>query len=136
MKNNDLTMKIIRIKEEYIQLCKLYELIALREEISKHEYLKKVISYSINYLNENGFNFIIEIYKPRRKPKGFFLSEDIIKDFDEQFNYFKSIYYKRFERRLYECEYMELLLYIYAINNLEEKDLQTTNIKNWGIRKG
>lgn len=121
--DDNLVQKSIRIRGDYFKFFKYFEYMAEKNNIDKNLFLSNVISYSLNHLTENGFNYIIKPYKPRRIPKGLVLLPEVFELLDTSFNYYSNIYRKKHKKRLYVCEYVELLIYIYVREFYKDGDL-------------
>lgn len=126
--------RIVRIRPDYIRLCSFLEFISDKKGIDKPQFFNEVFLYSLNSITDKGFNYNIEEYKPRRKPKGFLMEQDTSDTIDTTYDFYSKIFQKKYNRILYIADFVELLLYIYAINNLTESELQALDLE-WGIEK-
>lgn len=126
------SQRIFRIKEEYITFCEYLDFHAKKHNIDRNMFYDNLFKYSLDHIIKFGFNYSIDEYLPRRRPKGFPLLEETSLEFSKTFKFYKDIFFKKFNRSLLVCEYVELLIYIYANNKLEQKEKDINNIE-WGI---
>lgn len=126
--------KIIRLREDYIEVCTFLEYYAQKNKIEKHVFYNNLFKYSLDYLINNGFSYVIEDYESLRKGKGFFLKEDTINYFYETYMFASKYFLKKFRKKLLLAEFTELLIYIYCVNKLSNKEINMLDI-DWGIEK-
>jgi hypothetical protein len=126
--------KIIRIKKDYIKLCEYLDFLASKKGIDYRLFISQAFDFSMNYLVEQGFCYEIDYYKNRRHPKGFSITPATSDNFDNNLSFYSDMFYRKFKRKLFVSEFTELLLYIYAINNIKESELKEIDV-SWGIEK-
>lgn len=132
---NDWIQKIVRVRNDYINLSAYLEFFAKKNNIERHIFFNDVFKYSLSVLKEKGMIYDIDEYKPRRIPKGFLIEKNVNDDFLSMHKELKKQFNYKYARKLYVCELVELILYIYAIDNLSYSDLASVNIVDWGIKK-
>lgn len=134
--NNNIAykQKLVRIKEDYSTFCDFLDFRAKEHKIDRNKFYDDMFNFSLDHIIKNGFKYYIEEYKPLRIPKGFPISTNTSIYFSRDFEFYKNIFYKKYNRKLLVCEFVELLIYIYTFNNLDQ-DKKFINIKEWGIKE-
>lgn len=125
--------RIIRLKDGYLKLCSFLEFKAQTMEKERSDFYNELFRFSLDHLRENGFTYTIDKYDKVRKPKGISLSTEMSEDLDASYNFFSFFFRKKYKRKLYIGEFVELILYIYAQNFLKENERNLLNI-NYGIK--
>lgn len=123
---NGWSQKTFRIKKEYIEVCSFLDYYSMKNNIDRKIFFNDLFKYSLTDIMNNGFKYNIIPYEKRRVPKGFLMEEETYDDI--------KIYHKfvsnKLTQKLHVGEFIELLIYIYCINNIDE-DLNV----DWGIKK-
>lgn len=114
---DELKYRIVRLRPSYIDLCNFLEYRAKKTHHYKslHE---EIFKFSFDYIEKNGLKYRINQADMERKGKGFMLSDDTFDKYGNLFNQLRTTEYK-----IFKGELAEILVYIYAINNLTEQEL-------------
>jgi hypothetical protein len=126
--------RIVRVRADYIKLCSFLEFYADRNNIDRHTFFDGIFRYSLSTIMKSGLVYDIEVYEPRRIPKGFFIAPETDDEFNLVLEMMQSYFSKKLSRKLLVCELTELVLYIYSTKHLSEADLSYLNI-DFGIKK-
>lgn len=129
----DWKQRVIRIRPDYFKVLTYLEFQADKQGVERHAYINNVVRFSLDFLVENGIRYEIEEYEPMRKGKGFFLKKETFNLFDERYKLVSNYYLSKYLKKLLVAEFMELIIYIYCINQLTEDELKLIDI-NWGIK--
>lgn len=121
--------KLVRVREEYIDICLYLEFYANKMQLDKKKIFDEVFTYSISYLLENGFKYKIEDYPKRRTPKGFLVKEVTLENLNKYYEFYKEVLINKECKRFYFCEFIELLIYIYCMNHLDKNELKLIDSK-------
>lgn len=122
-----------RIKNDYFIFFAYLDFLSVRDNLDRHLQFDSIIKYSLDYINKEGCCFYCEDYTKKRKPKGIFLSQDTNKLFNGVLEEYNNDFKQKYDRDIYKGEFLEILLYIYARNNLEDH-LKILRV-NWGVKK-
>lgn len=128
--------KTVRIKDDYNKLCAFLELYAKGIGIDSKRIYDEIFRYSIDELLIRGFHYRFVFYPGRREPKGFLIDPQTLDKIEDSFPRYSAISYKLERKKILVAEFYELLLYIYAMNKLEEQHLKYLNETleiDWGI---
>lgn len=119
---DQLKYRIVRLRPSYIDLCNFLEYRAKKAHYYKslHE---EIFKFSFDYIEKNGLKYRINPSDMERKGKGFMLSDDTFDKYGNLFNQLRTTEYK-----IFKGELAEILVYIYAINNLTKQELLLVDI--------
>lgn len=134
LQENGWQQKTFRIRPDYIKVCSLLEFIAEKRNIERYLFFDDLFNYSIDYIYKNGFLYEFNEYEPKRTNKGFLLRDETLQAFEECHNFIKNIYRTKKYKKLLKAEFVELIIYIFCMNNLKSEELALIDI-DWGISK-
>lgn len=133
-KQYEKVQRIVRIKPDYLAVCSYLDFIAKKNKRDLCEFYNDLFISSLDYISKNGFKYYIIPYKPRRTPKGLQMLDKTSSSIDDAYKFLSNIYYGNHMKKLYIAEFIELLLYIYVMNNLSEAEIENIGIE-FGIKK-
>ncbi|MGN9163476.1 hypothetical protein [Clostridium sulfidigenes] len=126
--------KIVRLREEYRTLCTFIDFFAKETGRDSIKIYEELVNFSLDYIAYNGFHYIItEEFTGRREPKGLLLSSDTQKRFKVDFNNYKNLCMRMHGKKLTVGEFTELLIFIYCMNNFEERHKKYVGYMKWGF---
>ncbi len=126
--------KLVRLREEYRTLCTFIDFVAKETGKDSIKIYDELVNFSLDHIKKNGFNYVItEEFTGRREPKGLLLSTETQESFKISYNIYQNLYYNKYKKRLTVGEFTELLIYIYCMNNFEEKHKKYINYMKWGF---
>lgn len=128
--------KTVRISDDYNKLYTFIELYAKENNLNVKTIFNSIFIYSLDHIVNNGFKYTVIPYNKRREPKGFLISNDTYTKMKDYYEVYKLLYLKLNKSKLYYAEFIELLMYVYCINNFDEKFIDYINTKiNWHIER-
>lgn len=133
-KESNNVQRIVRLKDDYLKLCSFLEFKAQSLSMERAAFYDELFRFSLDYLRENGFTYFIRQYGKVRTAKGISLSVLVSDDLDASYNFFYVFYRKKYKRKLHFGEFVELILYIYAMNKLTDSERNLFDI-DYGIEK-
>ena len=134
-RDKDYIRKVIRIKPKYIVICDFLDFYAGYKGKSKFEFYNNLFNYSLKKISGDIG------YELRKSPepnygitRSFFLNKRISDLLHSTYKKSLGLYKKLYDNYLSLGNFTELILYIYIIDNIEEKILNVFKF-DFGIKK-
>lgn len=123
----------VRVSENYHKVHSFLNYKYINEKLGK-KIIDNALIYSLDRLVVDGFKYKIIPFKGTREPKGFTLKETTTKKVKYYYNFYSLFYEEKFGKKLFYSEFIELLIYIYCKNYLDDNDKKYLSI-SWYVEE-
>lgn len=131
--NNGWNQKMIRLRKEYCNLCIFLDFFANEQGRSSLKIYDEITNYSLDKLFFDGFHYeYTGNYTGQREPKGLLLSKGTQEKFKKEYEIYAQMYERKFHKKITSGIFMELLIFIYCMNNFEKKHKDYIDM-DWGF---
>ena len=134
-RDKDYIRKGIRISPRYIVICDFLDFYAGYKEINKYDFYNNLFNYSLKKVPENiGYKFRKNPTSNYGITRSFFLNKKTYNLLHKTYQRSQELYRTLYDDYLSMGNFTELILYLYLVNNIENKILNIFNF-DFGIKK-